>query len=160
MSSTLPPPIFCRHSLELLSPTLPKLTIWILLSPPPLSSDPDTPNLKCAPTKLKTYPLNPKISPAELGTSPPSVPERPLAVTLRMSPCTYTVVAPPPLRSPCNVCTLCAPVCFKKKHNACKAFWFTKETVHWSYFCRVDSIGSRIILVMICESKTIHCLKI
>ena len=36
------PPIFCRHSLKLLSPTLPKLMNWILLSPPPLSSDPDT----------------------------------------------------------------------------------------------------------------------
>ena len=34
-------PIFCRHSLKLLSPTLPKLMNWILLSPPPLSSDPD-----------------------------------------------------------------------------------------------------------------------
>ena len=38
-----PPPIFCRHSLKFLSPTLPKLMTWILLSPPPLSSDPDTP---------------------------------------------------------------------------------------------------------------------
>ena len=28
------PPIFCRHSLKLLSPTLPKLMNWILLSPP------------------------------------------------------------------------------------------------------------------------------
>ena len=37
------PPIFCRHSLKLLPPTLPKLMKWILLSPPPLSSDPDTP---------------------------------------------------------------------------------------------------------------------
>ena len=37
------PPIFCRHSLKLLSPTLPKLMNWILLSPPTLSSDPDTP---------------------------------------------------------------------------------------------------------------------
>ena len=37
------PPIFCRHSLKLLSPTLPKLMNWILLSPPLLSSDPDTP---------------------------------------------------------------------------------------------------------------------
>ena len=37
------PPIFCRHSLKLLSPTLPKLMNWMLLSPPPLSSDPDTP---------------------------------------------------------------------------------------------------------------------
>ena len=37
------PPIFCRHSLKLLSPTLPKLMNWILLSPPPLSSDPDNP---------------------------------------------------------------------------------------------------------------------
>ena len=37
------PPIFCCHSLKLLSPTLPKLMNWILLSPPPLSSDPDTP---------------------------------------------------------------------------------------------------------------------
>ena len=38
-----PPPIFCRHSLKLLSPTLPKLMNWILLSSPPLSSDPDNP---------------------------------------------------------------------------------------------------------------------
>ena len=37
------PPIFCRHSSKLLSPTLPKLMNWILLSPPPLSSDPDNP---------------------------------------------------------------------------------------------------------------------
>ena len=37
------PPIFRRHSLKLLSPTLPILTNLILLSPPPLSSDPDTP---------------------------------------------------------------------------------------------------------------------
>ena len=43
------PPIFCRHCLKLLSPTLPKLMNWILLSPPPLSSDPDNPqNLECA----------------------------------------------------------------------------------------------------------------
>ena len=40
--------------------------------------------------KLTTYPLNPKISWAELGTSPTFFPvkERPLAVTLRMPPCT------------------------------------------------------------------------
>ena len=37
------PPIFCRHFSNLLSPTLPKLMNWILLSPPPLSSDPDNP---------------------------------------------------------------------------------------------------------------------
>ena len=37
------PPIFRRHSLKLLSPSLPILMNWILLSPPPLSSDPDTP---------------------------------------------------------------------------------------------------------------------
>ena len=37
------PPIFCRYSLKLLSPTLPKLMNYILLSPPPLSSDPDKP---------------------------------------------------------------------------------------------------------------------
>ena len=37
------PPNFCRHSLKLLSPTLPKLVNWILLSLPPLSSDPDNP---------------------------------------------------------------------------------------------------------------------
>ena len=44
------PSIFCRHSLKLLSPTLPKLMNWILLSPPPLSSDPDNPqNLERAP---------------------------------------------------------------------------------------------------------------
>ena len=35
------PSTFCRHSSKLLSPTLPKLMIWTLLSPPPLSSDPD-----------------------------------------------------------------------------------------------------------------------
>ena len=45
-----PPPSFCRHSLKLLSPTLPKLMNWILLSPPPQSSDPDIPqNLERAP---------------------------------------------------------------------------------------------------------------
>ena len=37
------PSFLCRHSLKLLSPTLPKLMNWILLSPPPLSSDPDNP---------------------------------------------------------------------------------------------------------------------
>ena len=37
------PSTFCHHSSKLLSPTLPKLMIWILLSPPPLSSDPDNP---------------------------------------------------------------------------------------------------------------------
>ena len=40
------PPNFCRHSLKLLSPTLPKLMNWILLSQPPLSSDPDNPTPK------------------------------------------------------------------------------------------------------------------
>ena len=39
------PPIFCRHSLKLLSPTLPISMNWILLSPPPLSSDLDTPKI-------------------------------------------------------------------------------------------------------------------
>ena len=38
------PPIFCRHSLKHLSPILPILMNWILLSPPPLSSDPDNPS--------------------------------------------------------------------------------------------------------------------
>ena len=38
-----PPPIFCRHSSKLLSTTLPKLMNWILLAPPPLSSDLDNP---------------------------------------------------------------------------------------------------------------------
>ena len=37
------PLFFCCHSLKLLSPTLPKLMNWILLSPSPLSSDPDNP---------------------------------------------------------------------------------------------------------------------
>ena len=37
------PPIFCRHSLKFLSRTLPKLMNWIVLSPPPLSYDPDNP---------------------------------------------------------------------------------------------------------------------
>ena len=46
------------------------------------------------------------------------------------------------------------PVCLKKKHNARKAVWFTKATVHWSNFCIfVDSIDSQIILRMIRESK-------
>ena len=36
-------PIFCHHYLKLLSSTLQKFTNWILLSPPPLSSDPDHP---------------------------------------------------------------------------------------------------------------------
>ena len=35
------PPNFCRHSLKLLSPTLPKL----MKSPPPLSSDPTAPKI-------------------------------------------------------------------------------------------------------------------
>ena len=47
------------------------------------------------------------------------------------------------------------PACLKKKHNACKAVWFTNATVHWSNFCIfVDSIDSQIILRMIRESKT------
>ena len=56
-SPTLTAPIFCRHSLKLLSPTLPKLMNWILLPPPPLSADPDTPqNLECALIRdLNTY---------------------------------------------------------------------------------------------------------
>ena len=37
-------PLFCRHYLKLLSPTLQKFMNWILLSPPPLSSDPDNPS--------------------------------------------------------------------------------------------------------------------
>ena len=41
-----PPPIFRLHSLKRLSPTLPILMNWILLSPPPLSADPDTPKKK------------------------------------------------------------------------------------------------------------------
>ena len=46
------------------------------------------------------------------------------------------------------------PVCLKKKHNARKAVWFTKATVHWSNFCTfVDSTDSQIILRMILESK-------
>ena len=56
------------------------------------------------------------------------------------------------------MCMLCAspgvPVCLRKKHNARKAVWFTKATVHWSNFCIfVDSIDSQIILRMIRESK-------
>ena len=48
------PPNFCRHSLKLLSPTLPQLMNWILLSPPPLSSDPDNPqNLERAPEEYQ-----------------------------------------------------------------------------------------------------------
>ena len=43
MSPTLPPPYFLSPFLKLLSPTLPKLMNWKLLSPPPLSSDPDNP---------------------------------------------------------------------------------------------------------------------
>ena len=43
LSPTLPPPYFCRHSLKRLPPTLPKLMNWILLSAPPLSSNPDNP---------------------------------------------------------------------------------------------------------------------
>ena len=46
------------------------------------------------------------------------------------------------------------PVCLRKKHNARKAVWFTKATVHWSNFCNfVDSINSQIILRVIRESK-------
>ena len=45
------------------------------------------------------------------------------------------------------------PVCLKKKHNACKAVWFTKATVHRSNLCIfVDGIDSQIILRMIRES--------
>ena len=53
------PPIFCRHSLKLLSPALPKLMIWILLSPPPLSSDPNTPQKfgTCTNSLPKTSPV-------------------------------------------------------------------------------------------------------
>ena len=41
------------------------------------------------------------------------------------------------------------PVCLKKKHNARKAVWFTKATVHWSNFCIfVDSIDSQIMSKM------------
>ena len=47
------PPIFCHHSLKLLSPTLPKLMNWILLSPPPLSSDPDNPPKFVTCTRVK-----------------------------------------------------------------------------------------------------------
>ena len=44
------PPIFRRRFFKNLSPTLPILMKWILLSPPPLSSDPDNPqNLERAP---------------------------------------------------------------------------------------------------------------
>ena len=46
--------MFCRYFKKLLSPTLPKLMNWILLSPPPLSLRPRQPqNLERAPyTKL------------------------------------------------------------------------------------------------------------
>ena len=48
------PLFFCRHFSKLLSPTLQKLMNWILLSPPPLSSDPDNPqNLERAHRKGK-----------------------------------------------------------------------------------------------------------
>ena len=50
LSPTLPATYFRRHSLKLLSPTLPILMNWILWSHPPLSSDPDIPqNLERAP---------------------------------------------------------------------------------------------------------------
>ena len=54
--------------------------------------------------KLITYPLNPKISWGELGTSAPFVPvkERPLILTLGMSPCTNVIhrgCTPPALLS-------------------------------------------------------------
>ena len=53
------PPIFCCHSLKFLSPSLPKLITWILLSPPPPSSDTDTPqNLERA--LVRTEPKNGK----------------------------------------------------------------------------------------------------
>ena len=54
------------------------------------------------------------------------------------------------------MCQSWVPVCLKKlaKHNARKAAWFTKATVHWSNFCIiVDSMDSQIILRMIRESK-------
>ena len=48
---------------------------------------------KISQKKLISYPLYPKVSRGELGTSPPFLPvkERPLAMTLRMSPCTYVI---------------------------------------------------------------------
>ena len=49
------PPKLCRHSLKLLSPTLPKLMNWLLLSPPPLSSDPDNPPKFGTCTKRLTF---------------------------------------------------------------------------------------------------------
>ena len=54
-------------------------------------------------TKLKTYPLNLTISPAELGISPVfvRVKERPLAAC-HLVLTWYTEVAPLPLRSPCS----------------------------------------------------------
>ena len=48
------------------------------------------------------------------------------------------------------------PVCFKKKHNARKAVWFTTATVIGAISAFVDSIDSHIILRMICESKMLH----
>ena len=42
---------------------------------------------------------------------------------------------------------------FGKKHNACKAAWFTMATVIGAISAFVDSIDSHIILRMIPESK-------
>ena len=50
---------------------------------------------------------------------------------------------------------LCASL-FKKKHNAHKAVWCTKATVHWSNFCIfIDSMDLHIILWMIHECQVI-----
>ena len=58
----LHPPIFCHHFLKLLSPTLPKLMNWILLSSLPLPSDPDNPqNLERALTH-RTLTSNPPLT--------------------------------------------------------------------------------------------------
>ena len=76
--------------------------------------------------KLITYPLNPKISRDELGTSPSflsffSVPvkEGQLAVTFRMSTYTYVIHRDPPLLSPWFIPAVAAPqlVCLHRGWN-------------------------------------------
>ena len=61
LSPTTPPPYFLSPFLKTLSPTLPKLMNWILLSPPPLSSDPATPPKFGTCTVLLTVEVNQRL---------------------------------------------------------------------------------------------------
>ena len=86
------PPIFCSHSLKLLSPILPKLITWILLSPPPLSSDPDTPSKFGTCTwvsNLSHVPTNPH------PTSPSHIPHSPSLLPSPFLPTSHPFPHPP-----------------------------------------------------------------